>query len=413
VCDPGDEENCVEFCSRITPECAVPWYQGISCLLPNEQAFRLEVFHRDTADRPEVILQGRVVDDAARRVDGARVTAWFQGTQVADETSGKDGSFHLRLRVNQQPYTLRITHVGLATEIQEVHLDKAGTPPPKTVRLGPESAIKGRVLDGAGQALAGAAVRALRAPDDAIETSFAETSSDGSFALQGLEARRYVIRASKFGWLPSTVKGTIAAPTKGLVLRLAPTGVISGLVKDADGDPQANAIVVALLSGGLGSVGSPIIWSTDGEGKFSQDRFQPGTYYLWARHGEMLAYPPVKLELTEAIHHVEGELQLGHKGARVQGKLETTSGAKVDGEARVVLLGRSPLAMPRKVVGDINRGGQFTVRGVLPGRYEVNVRAGARLLPIAQGPRDVEVPIEAGATVELPEAIVVRPTPDE
>ena len=78
-----------------------------------------------------------------------------------------------------------------------------------------------------------------------------------------------------------------------------------------------------------------------------------------------------------------------------------------------MLLGRSPLALPRKVVGDMNGGGAFTVRGVLPGRYEINVRAGARLLPIAQGPRDVEVPIEAGATVELPEAIVVRPTPDE
>jgi len=256
-------------------------------------------------------------------------------------------------------------------------------------------------------------VRALRAPDDPIETSVAETGADGSFALQGLEARRYVIRANKFGWLPFTVKGTVAAPSKGLALRLAPTGIISGLVKDSDGDPQANATVVALLSGASGSGGSPIIWSTDGEGKFAQDRFQPGTYYLWARHGEMLAYPPAKLELTDVSHHAEAELKLGHKGARVQGQLETTSGAAPDGEARVVLLGRSPLALPRKVVGDMNGGGAFTVRGVLPGRYEINVRAGARLLPIAQGPRDVEVPIEAGATVELPEAIVVRPTPDE
>jgi len=382
-------------------------------VLPNEQAFRLEVFRRDSADRPEVLFQGRVVDDSGHRIDAARVTAWFQGTQIADESSSKDGSFHLRLRVNPQPYTVRFTHPGSATEVLELHLDKPAPPSPRTIKLGQESTLKGRVVDSAGQGLGGATVRALRAPDDAIETAYAQTGADGTFALQGLEARRYIIRASKFGWLPTTLKGTVAAPGKGLSVKLSPTGVISGLVNDVDGDPQANATVVALLSGGLGSAGSPIIWSTDGEGKFSQDRFQAGTYYLWARHGEMLAYPPAKVEITDSARHSEATLQLSHRGARVQGRISTTSGAVVDGDARVVLLGRSPLAMPRKAVGDMNGGGQFTVRGLLPGRYEISVRSGARLLPIAQGPREVEVPIEDGANVELSESIVVRPTPDE
>ena len=50
----------------------------------------------------------------------------------------------------------------------------------------------------------------------------------------------------------------------------------------------AHAVVIALPSGPFGAGASPIIWTTDTDGKFAQDRFRPGTYYLWARHGEML-----------------------------------------------------------------------------------------------------------------------------
>jgi len=41
------------------------------------------------------------------------------------------------------------------------------------------------------------------------------------------------------------------------------------------------------------------------------------------------------------------------------------------------------------------------------------VRVGPRVLPIISGPREIEVPIEEGATVDLPEGVVVRPRPAE
>ena len=104
LCDPKDPGNCVDFCSRLAPECAVPWRTVPSCLLPSEQEFRRELFRRDTADRPEALVQGRVTDEAGRRVEGAKISVWFQGTAIADEVSGKDGSFHLRLRAG--PWTL-------------------------------------------------------------------------------------------------------------------------------------------------------------------------------------------------------------------------------------------------------------------------------------------------------------------
>src|SRR5215831_11219010 len=36
ICDPKDPDNCVDFCSRLMPECAVPWRTVPSCLLPSE-----------------------------------------------------------------------------------------------------------------------------------------------------------------------------------------------------------------------------------------------------------------------------------------------------------------------------------------------------------------------------------------
>jgi hypothetical protein len=41
------------------------------------------------------------------------------------------------------------------------------------------------------------------------------------------------------------------------------------------------------------------------------------------------------------------------------------------------------------------------------------VRVGPRVLPIVSGPREVEIPIEPGATVDLGETLVVRPQAEE
>ena len=151
---------------------------------------------------------------------------------------------------------------------------------------------------------------------------------------------------------------------------------------DTDGEGQANATVVALLSAAFGATASPIIWSVDSDGKFAQDRFQAGTYYLWARHGEMLVYPPEKIEITDQDLDAEIELQPGPQGrARPRARRHARKGAPVEPEARAVLVGRSPLALPRKAVGEIDRDGKFVVGTLLPGRYEISIRVGSRILP--------------------------------
>ena len=205
LCDPKDPGDCVDFCSRLTPECAVPWRTVPSCLLPTEQEFRREVFRRDTADRPEAFVQGRITDEAGHRVEGAKIRVWFQGTAILDEVSGKDGSFRVRLRAGPWTYSVRVSHAGLATEITDLHIDRAGTTL-HNFRLAPESTIHGRVVSTAGEPIGGVAINAVRSPDDLVDAGETQSLSDGSFVISGLDVKRYFLRASKFGWLPQMLK---------------------------------------------------------------------------------------------------------------------------------------------------------------------------------------------------------------
>jgi hypothetical protein len=412
LCDPKDPGTCVDFCTSLASECAVPWRSGPSCLLPSELEFRRGLFRRDTADRPEALVQGRVSDEAGHRVEGAKIRVWFQGTAILDDASGKDGGFRLRLPVGPWSYAIRVSHAGLATELADLRIDRGGTLV-RNFRLAPEVALRGRVIDGAGDPVGGVTVHALRNADDPIDVAEAQTGDDGSFTLAGLDAKRYTLRASKFGWLPVTLKTPVTVPGPRVTFKLSRTGVIRGRVVDADGDGQPGATVVALPSGGLGAAASPVIWEVDTNGEFAQDRFAPGTYYLWARHGEMLLYPPEKIEIAADDLEAEVELKLSHRGARVLGTVTTRAGAAVDPDERAVLFGRSPLALPRKAVGEIDHAGKFVVSGLLPGRYELSVRVGARVLPIVSGPREIEVPIEPGVSVDLPEPVQVRPQAEE
>jgi carboxypeptidase family protein len=412
LCDPKDPGECVDFCSRLTPECAVPWRTVPSCLLPSEQEFRREIFRRDTADRPEALVQGRVTDEAGRRIDGAKVRVWFQGTAILDEVSGKDGSYRLHLRAGPWTYSVRVSHTGLATEIADLRIDRAGTTV-RNFRLAQETFIRGRVTGSKGDPIAGVTIQAVRSPDDLVDAGVAQSGDDGSFVISGIDNKRYFLRASKFGWLPEMLKWGVTAPATRVAFKLVRTGVIEGRVVDGDGEGQGSATVVALPSAGLGSAGSPIIWTVDADGKFAQDRFEPGTYYLWARHGEMLVFPPEKIEISDSNLDAKIELRLGHRGARARGHIVTRGGSPLDPDTRAVLFGLSPLALPRKAVGEIEHDGSFAVGALLPGRYEISVRVGARVLPITSGPREVEIPIEPGATVDLPETIVVRPQAEE
>ena len=420
ICDPKNEDNCVEFCTTLAPECALPWSPKPHCLFGSELDFQRAAFNRDTSDRPEIPVAGRLVDENGHRIEGAHVDVWVsRGTQLtalAQEVTAKDGFFRIRLRSGPWNYSLRFSRPGLASEIVErLPADKLAPMvggQPKVFRLGPEAVIKGRIVDSSPAAVpvADAEVSALRAAEDGVESGSARTGDDGSFVLGGLETRRYFLRITKFGWRPMVMKAIQAGSGARVAIKLTRATVIRGVVRDKSGDPESNATVAALLSDVPGIPTTPIFWTSDSTGAFAQDRFVPGTYYLWARKGDMLAYPPEKIELSEG-GDVEIDLSLKQKGSRVTGQVLPQSGVHISTDARALLISRSsPLAFPRPAVADLDDSdGKFTFAGILPGRYEISIRDGTRTLAIVAGPREVEIPIDADVTVPLKEAIVVRP----
>lgn len=424
VCDPKNEDNCIEFCTALAPECALPWVSKRRCVFDSELEFQRAAFNRDTSDRPEVIVTGRLADDAGRRIEGARIDVWVsrgaQQTALGQEVSAKDGTFRIHLRSGPWTYSLRFSRPGLASEILE-RLPAEKLAPmvgnqPRTIRLGPENTIKGRIVDSSpsGVPVNDAEVSAARTSEGGVDSSSARTGDDGSFVLGGLEARRYFLRITRFGWRPLVVKGIQAGPGARVSIKLTRATVIRGMVRDKDGDPEPNATVAALLSDIPGIPTTPIFWTSDNTGAFAQDRFAPGTYYIWARKGDMLAYPPEKLELAGGAD-VEVAIVLKQKGARVTGTVVPQVGFPISPDARALLISRSsPLAFPRTAVADLDdNDGRFTFTGLLPGRYELSIRDGTKPLSIVAGPREVEIPIDADVTVPLKDSIVVRPRVSE
>jgi hypothetical protein len=419
LCDPKDEENCVEFCTDLAPECALPWSSKPRCVFDNELAFQRATFNRDTADRPEVLVAGRVVDDNGRRIEGAHIDVWVsrgaQQTALAEEVTGKDGTFKIRLRNGPWTYSLRFSRPGMASEIVERMPAEKLAPmvanQPRVFHLGPEATIRGRLVDNSPTAVpvVDAEVSALRTSEDGIASGTARTADDGSFILGGLEPHRYFLRITKFGWRPLVMKGVQAASGVRVPIKLMRATVIRGMVRDKDGEPEPNATVAAVLSEVPGVPTTPIFWTSDNTGAFAQDRFAPGTYYLWARKGDMLAYPPEKIELPDG-GDVEVTLSLKQKGSRVIGQVVAQAGFALSPDARGLLISRSsPLVFPRPAVAAVGKDGHIVFAGILPGRYEISIRDGTKTLSILAGPREVEIPIDSDVSVPLKAPIVVRP----
>jgi hypothetical protein len=183
LCDPREPDNCVEFCTALAPDCALPWVKGPGCVFDSELAFRRALFNRDAADRARGGAVGPGHRRGGRRVEGAQVRVWLawrnQLTHLGDEVTGKDGGFRAHLRTGPWNYAVRISHTGLASEIVErLSPERIDRAQPRVFRLAPEHTIKGRVLDATtGAPIAGATVVAVRTAEEALQASEARTAT--------------------------------------------------------------------------------------------------------------------------------------------------------------------------------------------------------------------------------------------
>lgn len=156
--------------------------------------------------------------------------------------------------------------------------------------------VGGRVVNSINGNGVADAVVILRASDPEHSSSYADTTDvKGRFSIGNVAPGEYGIDVQRAGFVLES-SGAAGAPgpsikvsagqrTNDLVVRLAPLGVITGRIVDADGEPARGAIVNALhyvYTGGKKQLRSVATAAAGDRGDFRLFGLRAGTYYLEA-----------------------------------------------------------------------------------------------------------------------------------
>lgn len=183
-----------------------------------------------------VMLAGRVIDlDTREAVSGALV--WSSRDAGSFETTGRDGRYRL-VQGSGESWVLEATAPGYARATIEASREPEGLRVP-TLTLARADALKGRVVDPEGQAIAGAVIRAtgVRLP------SMAFSDASGSFHIGGLTiGRSYELAIGATGYAPDYRRVTLE-PGRNLEIVLHPGRSLIGRLVTPDEEPVVAARV--------------------------------------------------------------------------------------------------------------------------------------------------------------------------
>lgn len=248
-------------------------------------------------------LTGHVQDGEGHPVAGARVsfvpgrgrreieTAWERRRAVT--TTGANGTFRLRGMPPGPAVSIEATKQGFVPARRDGIAASGGNPGTITLVLRRGLRARGRVVDEAGQPVAGAQVRLTKSEryeGGAFASSTwdsrrpdSTTDAEGRFAAEALEEGEYTGRFTREGFasrrLPLEVRSDGASDWPPVVLRAS--APIAGVVRDGKGKPIAGAEVMSVESRGSASNSSV----TDADGRFRHDGYSEGaavTFFISA-----------------------------------------------------------------------------------------------------------------------------------
>jgi Carboxypeptidase regulatory-like domain len=298
---------------------------------------------------------------------------------------------------------LLLLALGLVTRAQQ-----AGQSGPTTWR------INGKVVDAlSGAPLARCSVEIGPAEDRGASLSM-ETGNDGLFAFDGLAEGKYRLSASKRGYLTQDYEehddfstAIVVGPglnSEGLIFKVVPQAVITGVVTDERGDPVRRAQVRLFKDEDRMGIRSTVMRqavATDDRGVYELARIDPGNYYLavsgqpWyaqvAAHSqpnENQEEPASPLEVAypttfypQATDSEEATPIPIRGGERIQANV--TLNAQQAVHVRIRLPGQDKeggfsLMMSQSIFGQVApmsstqtvQNGVLEVLGILPGRYD-------------------------------------------
>ena len=238
--------------------------------------------------------------------------------------------------------------------------------------------LTGRVTDDLGLALGDFTVQAMPSGaggpmswyDASQGVARRFRGAGGSFALEGLEAGRWQVRALASGHLEcAPVELELAPDGAGLRLVLNRATVLSGLVLDPSGKPVQGASVVAneARASRWERMNNKHADRTDEHGAFTVKRAPVGSVELQARWKRTAPSEVLTLELEP------GQVETGitlvlREGARIVGTLVSGAGDTVAGRT-IELSGGSLGPLGRHARADA--GGAFSFDDLPPGQYQL------------------------------------------
>ncbi len=351
---------------------------------------------------PGVAVGGRVVDTRGRPLAGAGIFVVDHGTwrparsgEPAAE-SGEDGRFVIADRRGGERLDVTARRDGFL----DAELSGVDAPPPAPLLLTLETAswISGRVLDPAGEAVAGAYLRLMATGPSARRARrngwTARSDAEGRFEITGLVPGTGLLSVFADGWQVAELP-RVEIPAGGLrdlEVRLERGADIVGIVLDPQGRPAAGARVHASRSSPI-----PSFYATsDGDGAFRLGGLGAGPVTLVASHPD---YRTASLQHEVAAGENRVELRLA-AGSALSGVVVDDLGRPVSG-AMVELRGSS-WQLPVASGPD----GAFELPAMADGTYTLRVEhtdfAAAHLEDVAVAGHPVRglvVELSPGATI--------------
>ncbi|MBK9385216.1 MAG: carboxypeptidase regulatory-like domain-containing protein [Planctomycetes bacterium] len=222
-------------------------------------------------------LFGRIVDGMGAPIAGATVTLSSKLASASQHhvESGADGSYRIERALHGE-HTLYAQAAGyLPFELDGLSLDGMLR---RDMTLERGATLSGTIYGPDGAPLAGAPIFLFHG--DAEDTSLADDA--GRFRFEGLRpgTLQVYVRAEDYG---SSIRASrelaLGEDISGFDLRLRPSGVVRGIVRDASGKPVTGVEVNGVTEpGGKGRREA----TTGGDGRFELRRLYPDHYRIYA-----------------------------------------------------------------------------------------------------------------------------------
>jgi hypothetical protein len=340
----------------------------------------------------EVVLErGLFIEGTA--VEGASVVVVAgdpsSGGAPGPWSAGPGGAF----RAGPLPagtYRLIVSSGDTSAEVEDVAAGARGL----RVRPTDEGAIRGRVLDAAGEPVPSASINLTHVAGRTTMGTGGRADAEGRFSLAAVKDRTYVLEADADGKGRARLE-SVAGGTRDVVLRLgaAQAGSLSGRVLDGEGRPAAGIrvrartatagagmlehVLVGPAAADPGGAPPPLLRQedirdarTDAAGAFDFGPMPAGRWVVWA--GE----PGSAVRPTGAVRFEGsgGPVELRVAGGwTLRGRLLDEAGAP---RLFVLLEIRSRDSLPAPlpsflVTVPTGRGGSFEVPGLPPGPVKV------------------------------------------